>query len=347
MGQAHVPYGTHPGRHSRFLVLVSHSIVKVTRLQILTIATLALMGGLSFTYFLSSAGQDSLPTCADAVSSPALILCDDFEDGTFERRWDIGGHQGTWPISQFVQCTNESFGFHDRCAAWSNKLVFDHEWGFYGHDGRIRFAPQSEFYVRWYQYISDPYTWGTLEDKSVLLHDQAETIIAYVGTSRNHLPVELNSGPGMPFVANYQDLDWSETGRGYTRVNRFQNQHENITLQPGKWYLFEWHIKLNTPGASDGVTRLWIDDATKPIARQTLRMQYTDMRWLRNNDAGRQFGLLRLTVYDQRCDSGPNTCPPNGPAILNQSHRWDEIVISKNPIGPLVERGDALTRDGG
>jgi hypothetical protein len=141
-----------------------------------------------------------------------VLLCDAFEDSGIEKRWDIGGHQGVWPTSQFVLCTDDRFGFHDRCAAWSNKLVFDQEWGFYGHDARRPFPPQSEFYVRWYQYISNPYVWGTLEDKSVLLHDAGNTITAYVGTNRNHLPVVRDSGPGMPYVANYQDVDRPETG---------------------------------------------------------------------------------------------------------------------------------------
>lgn len=265
-----------------------------------------------------------------------LLLCDDFEDGAFHKRWDIGGHQGYWPTSQFVLCSAEGFGFKDHCAAWSNELVFDREWGFYGYDARRPFAVEPEFYVRWYQYISNPYTWGPLEDKSVMLHDSGNTLVAYVGTNRNHLPAEPNSGPGMPFVANYQDVDWRETENKYTRVNRFQNQSRNITLEPGKWYLFEWYVKLNTPGASDGVTKLWIDDASQPIHDQTLRMQYSDMRWLKNTDTGKGFGVLRLTVYDQRCDGVPNTCPPRGPTILHQSHRWDRIVVSKTPVGPLA-----------
>ena len=314
---------------------MSRSIVTVTKPRTVAVATLALAGVLFFGYFRSSVGQGSRPACADLLSNPSAILCDDFEDGSFERNWDIGGHQGVWPISEFVRCTNESFGFHDPCAAWSNGLTFDREWGFYGHDGRRAFPPQSEFYVRWYQYISNPYEWGTLEDKSVLLHDQANTITAYVGTSRNHLPTEPNSGPGLPFVANYQDVDRPETGGVYTKINRFQNQRRNIALEPGKWYLFEWYVKLNTPGLSDGITKLWVDDASGPIGVQTLRMQYNDMRWLRRQDAHKQFGVLRLTVYHQRCDGVRNTCPPYGPWILDQSHRWDRIVVSKAPVGPI------------
>lgn len=300
----------------------------------LALAVLLLAIALPFGGSLSIA-QGVEPTCTAAGRTDSdILLCDDFDDGSFLSSWNINSHFDVWPVSDFVRCGHD-FGFHSRCAAWSNFLIFDTYWGYWGYDAWRAFPPQDEFYVRWYQYISDPFVWGTLEDKSVLLHDPVGSITAYVATNRNHLPVEPNSGPGMPFVANYQDLDWADTNGRYTLVNRFQNQGDNITLERGRWYLFEWYIRFNTPGVSDGVTKLWIDDASRPIARQTLRLRYDDMRWLRGSDGGKQFGFLRLTVYDQRCDIDPNTCPPNGPAILSQSHRWDHIVVSKSPIGPV------------
>jgi hypothetical protein len=285
----------------------------------------------------SSAATPAEPTrCDVAAGREADVLwCEDFS-GDVRARWDVASRGGLWPSSDFAVC-REGFGFRDGCAAWSNYLRFDLSWGFWGYDARRAFPPRSEFYVRWYQYISDPFEWGTLEDKSVMLHDAEETIVAIVGTNRNHLPAIPDSGPGVPWLANYQDLDWGETaerGERFTRVNRFQNQGRNLALQPGRWYLFEWYIKLNTPGLSNGVTRVWIDDAMRPIATQTLRMEHTDMRWLKVADAGKQFGLLRLTLYHQRCDGTPNTCPPHGPETLRQSHRWDQIVVSTSPIGP-------------
>jgi hypothetical protein len=270
---------------------------------------------------------------------PSVIVCEDFEDDAFQARWSISSRGGRWKASDFVLCTDDRFGFQDRCAAWSNQLLFDTAWGYWGYSARTDFRSAPELYIRWYQYISNPFIWGRLEDKSLLLRDRGETIIGYVGTNRNHLPVEPNSGPGMPFVANYQDLDWAETGGQYSKANRFQNQGQNITLEPGKWYLFEWYVKLNAPGVSNGITRLWVDDATQPITGQTLRLQHTDMRWLKSSDLGKQFGTIELTVYDQRCDSVPNVCPPRGPSILNQSQRWDDIVVSTRPIGPIAERG--------
>ena len=308
--------------------------MKKVALPLIACVSVALVTVLAFTAFSGSAAPVEMKSCGADRDRTGVILCDDFEDGEFQARWDIGGHQGRWPIDEFVRCSQ--FGFRSPCAAWSNALSFDHEWGFYGYDARRPFPPQPEFYIRWYQYISDPFNWGPLEDKSVMIHDASNTLVAYVGTSRNHLPVVADSGPGMPFVANYQDVDTPETGGQYTKVNRFQNPRRNLTLEPGHWYLVEWYIKHNTPGKSDGETKLWIDDAARPIAAQTLRMHHTDMRWLRDRDAGKLFAELRLTVYDQRCDGTPNTCPPNGPDVLTQSHRWDEIVVSTSPIGPIA-----------
>jgi hypothetical protein len=299
-------------------------------------AGLAVALALAGQHYLSSTTPHGGRACAEAQARSSVLLCDDFESAGFEKRWDIGGHQGLWPVNEFVKCA-DGFGFRDRCAAWSNKLSFDREWGFYGYDAQARFETGPEFYVRWYQYVSDPYVWGSLEDKSVMLHDADHKVTAYVATNRNHRAVEKDSGPGMPFVANYQDVDVTETNNQYNKVNRFQNQKRNITLTPGRWYYFEWHVKLNTPGEANGSTRLWIDDATKPISTPTLRMQYDDMRWLRKQDAGRPFSMVRLTVYHQRCDGTPNTCPPNGPWILNQWQRWDRLVVSRTPVGPMAE----------
>jgi hypothetical protein len=299
------------------------------------VLTLGAWAGSRFLPAASAAATNgsAAPCNAAPASTRGVVFCEDF-NGDAQARWNIGSHGNVWPASQFVMC-GDGVGFHDRCAAWSNYLLFDNEWGFYGYDSRRSFPPQSDFYVRWYQYISDPFVWGSLEDKSVLLHDQAETITVILGTNRNHLPAERNSGPGMPYIANYQDLDWKETDGRLTHINRFQNQGRNVALKPGTWYLFEWHVKLNTPGIADGLSELWVDDASAPVSQQTLRMRYTDMRWLRTADAGKRFGLLRLTVYDQRCDSAINTCPPRGPATLTQFHRWDQIVVSTAPIGPV------------
>jgi hypothetical protein len=262
------------------------------------------------------------------------ILCEDFEGSDFLSNWDIGSNGGTWPDDQFVRCN--SSGFNDSCAAWSNKLVFDNYWGYYGYDARRSFPPQSELYIRWYQYVSNPYQWGSHQDDDVLVHDPTGSFLLMYLTANQ---VDdgggcdgTSGGMGKPAVITYQDRDWADLGNRCTKVNRYQNQGNDITLQPGKWYLFEWYIKLNTPGVSDGLTKLWVDDASQPIRTQTLRLSYTDMRWLRSGDAGLQPGQLRLLIFNQGCNAGA-ACP----ALLDQYQKWDQIVISTAPIGPWIK----------
>src|SRR5439155_17922791 len=138
-----------------------------------------------------------------------------------------------------------------------------------------------------------------------------------------------SGGLGKPAVINYRDLDWADLGNQCTKVNRHQTQGNDITLQPGHWYLFEWYIKLNTPGVSDGLTKLWVDDASQPISTQTLRLSYSDMRFLGSGDAGNRAGMLRLMTFNQGCRAGAG-CP----AMLDQYQKWDEVVISTSRIGP-------------
>jgi hypothetical protein len=73
--------------------------------------------------------------------------------------------------------------------------------------------------------------------------------------------------------------------------------------------------------------KLWVDDVTNGNPQtQTLRMYWTNVRYLRSQDSGKKYGRLRLTVYSQRKYSSE-------PADRYMS--WDDIVVSKAPIGPI------------
>ena len=66
----------------------------------------------------------SEPACQQSGGTNTnVLLCDDFDTGLPDR-WIIGSRGGLWPLSQFVMC-GTGFGFNDRCAAWSNHLLFD------------------------------------------------------------------------------------------------------------------------------------------------------------------------------------------------------------------------------
>jgi len=166
---------------------------------------------------------------------------------------------------------------------------------------RAVFASSPELYVRWYQYFSTTQA------------DAAHASAPFVTLSDPSNDLTVSSAP----PHRMRDL--------------------GVTLVPGRWYLFEWHVKLNSPGASDGVAELWIDDASRPIATQTLRLSRRDMQWRASRDASaRLLGALRLTARD--CDKATPACPDGEAASPHDSHRWDHIVVSRMPVGPLAGR---------
>jgi hypothetical protein len=89
----------------------------------------------------------------------------------------------------------------------------------------------------------------------------------------------------------------------------------------GRWICFEMEMKLNTPGATDGLYRLWADDSL--IADRT------------NAD-------LRGSTTD-KINEAMLDCYWNGGSPKAQSRYYDNLVISTQKIGPVA--GAAVCRN--
>lgn len=87
-------------------------------------------------------------------------------------------------------------------------------------------------------------------------------------------------------------------------------------LENNRWYCIEQHVQLNTLGQSDGVLRGWVDGQ--------LAFEKTDLRF-RTVDS-LKIEAVWINVY------------LGGTWTAEQDHHLylDEIVISKQPIGPLA-----------
>jgi hypothetical protein len=82
-------------------------------------------------------------------------------------------------------------------------------------------------------------------------------------------------------------------------------------LLDNTWYSVEKHVKLNTPGRSDGVQELWIDGVKK--------ISQTGMRW--RNSSALQLNNLRFEMYM--------------PGAPKTEHIYiDNVVVSKSWIQP-------------
>jgi hypothetical protein len=82
----------------------------------------------------------------------------------------------------------------------------------------------------------------------------------------------------------------------------------------GRWICFEMEMKLNAPGAADGLYRLWADDSL--IAERT----NVDLR-----------GSLTNKINEMMLD-----CYWNGGSPRPQSRYYDNLVFSAQKIGPTT-----------
>ena len=127
---------------------------------------------------------------SSCVKGSRTMMCTD--------RWDIGrppGHPG--PCLNSCSAPRTRFGFHDRCAAWSNRLIFDHEWGFYGYDAR-RHVPAAVRVLRplvpvHFESVRLGHARGQVRAASRSRRTPSPPTSGRTGT---HLPVVRDSGPG-------------------------------------------------------------------------------------------------------------------------------------------------------
>jgi len=278
-----------------------------------------------------------LPTSVFAIeaicpggASPAsgVVWCDDFEDGTWSD-WDASA--GYAPDGrEAVKCTNNSFGFQDKCAAYSGDLHFDNAWGHDNHYGTHMFpSSYTELHLRMYLYFSNPYPWGSMTDKGIYLRNSSDDSvkIRLEYSRERETATEYFPGSGKPAIGSYAFANPGVV---------FQNQGNDITFQPGKWYLVEFYVKLNDPGVANGIVKFWVDDASLPITSQTLRLSYNNIL-IRGSGNNSGYNMVWLTDYREDCRNDSGGCAQT----LNQWVKWDNVVVrsGNNQIGPQGSLG--------
>jgi hypothetical protein len=86
-------------------------------------------------------------------------------------------------------------------------------------------------------------------------------------------------------------------------------------MESGRWVCVESHVRLNTPGKSDGVFELWIDG--KPEAART------DLDW---HGTWSDYGIDAIFLENYW----------NTGSVRRQTRWLDDFVISTRPIGPVT-----------
>lgn len=120
----------------------------------------------------------------------------------------------------------------------------------------------------------------------------------------------------------------SETGvLNTTRYNDFDNLRWNLGRKigaeaifsdenTGKWFCVEGHMKLNSPGRSDGVFEFWINDK--------LQARTSNMNWHGDWNSDPDNYKINAVFFENYWNSG---------AVQDQERYFDNIVISTIRIG--------------
>lgn len=307
---------------------------------------------------------------AEPICSRAdIAYCDDFEDGNWilpsasrplSRLWDPTGYccdtnqngkidfnfppANNYEERNAVHCGSGK-GFQDNCAAQSGSdKVSGSGGGYWAHSPSMGTSSKTELYMRWYLYLTNPFVFDNSGDKSLLFEGPGGFQL-FLNISEGNGD-GVTPGDGIPMLASYTNDRYAcgnqptaIGGHYYSCAIRHQNQGNNLKLEQGNWYLFEWYVRLNTVGMSNGETKLWIDKVQPGVAvtQQTLRMHYTDMTF--RDAAGMAINQIWLTPYMNSTGRNGGADPPLPPKAPFQHQSWDNIVVGTSPIGPMPKSG--------
>jgi len=252
----------------------------------------------------------------------AWLFCDDFESdrrssyfeydergGSFVRR-DSVGVDGSWGM-------RAHFAPH-QVNAGSIKLAFGKT-----PSARLRSVDSGRVAYRevyWRFYVRNDSGWtGGGGDKltraqSLVTPQWAQAMAAHVWSGRggraNWLMLDPASGTdqsGALQTVGYNDfahLRWLGTQPGRTPI--FDSWHT------GKWHCVETHVRLNDPGASNGVFELWVDGELDG-----------KREWLNWVGVSRDYGINVIFVENYWNDGAP----------VEESREIDNLVVSTGRIG--------------
>lgn len=247
------------------------------------------------------------------------LMCDDFEDGNwYVTNADTSGGKSNlanagWAGNIFAPTDAQGYG---RCgsigAVGTNCSATSGNRSGSKAEAWHWFAPSAgdvnELYHRFYTQFRPGYNFG---HEKLVFYQHDETTNGQVGI----LMTPFGSGT---FDFQTQVPDDSRYG---------QNQGNNLTFIPGRWYYVEVRVKLDTPqGSGNGVIQVWADDCG------TNGLGCTGSGTLRLSHSGRNIrpsSSLGLGVIWQENWSNSTTMTASG-EVYN-----DQVVVSKSRIGPM------------
>jgi hypothetical protein len=173
--------------------------------------------------------------------------------------------------------------------------------------------------IYWRLYVKHQYGWtGGGPDKlaratSITSDKWTQAMIAHVWSMGEALTLDPASGVvgGKVVTTKYNDFD----NLHWLGQKPASAMPLSSTAEAGWWVCVEARVKLNTPGAKDGLFQLWIDGR--------LESERKNLDW-RGTYIDHAINALFLEAYW------------NKGSPVTQSRWYDNFVISTKPIGPVT-----------
>lgn len=222
--------------------------------------------------------------------SPAsAILVSDFEEGDFSE-WHGGATNGL-SISTDDPRSGTYCARADLVAGHHGDVGYADY--YFGDHNAVGGEKVTEAYLSLYSKFSSGYVWPSSDQKIAIINLTNES-----GARQYQVYIYVNSQG--QYVIDHSDIgDWRWTGYG-------QNIGTPVTVTGDSWDKLKLHVRLNTPGASDGEIRFWINDV--------LKASYSGIDLRENTDYGMN-KLILSTWADASSGSDGVQC-------------WDDIILS-------------------
>lgn len=279
-------------------------------------------------------------------SDPSVLLCDDFDDGDWARsNCDFPtGNNGPsyepndgWCMNIYYHNANGTTtngtlgnGFNPpvvpgyavcsgagaagtSCAATSGPRTTPNpaSEGMMGKHGFAGGREVDELWLRLYFKHLPDYVGGHEKMFDLIMSKDAPPIMAL---SFNY----FGSGSHCAIPYLHQDDGVSGKADGWM----CPNVGADLKMGNGKWYYVEYHYRLNTPGAYDGVFEMWMDDcgaAGVCSGSPTLRTRYLNVKYRDSDEGQYRMGGFWLENWANKGSVGTTY--------------YDQIVIATRPIG--------------
>jgi hypothetical protein len=255
-------------------------------------------------------------------SDPTVLMCDDFEDGTwYVTNADTAGgrsnplNNGWWGSIYHTDPLQQSYGRCGQKGAVGTNCTSTSTWRSGGAAQGQAFhllGPQvvtgyDEIYHRVYIKFSADYEFG--HEKLIFYQadaNNASTQILLINT---------------PFGSPCFDIHaWKDD------IRVAQNQGTPFCFLPGHWHYFEVHLKLNPVGSKTGLVEIWADDC----GTDGLSCTGSGTLRLRVNTLNLRTAAIKCCDFHQE-----NWCPVSGNKPCKGEVYNDQVVVATRRVGPI------------